>query len=328
MDKSEIIEEESRLSGSIIDLEKRLASRGIVHSSSKEFIEDISPTYLHVPSEKRKRLKDLIDSPGTGEFPNKEALINGTSFLIHGVHHGEPGLRPTRKVRRHIRNEVAHYHNPPEEEYFFEEGLGKIFGLDESLEIKDFSDLLEEGDGLAGQEGLPDKILYFYRRLKLGALIWAEGRIKRKIMNSIQRPTTPLHYFLISSRQSINETASVGKIANHLDITRLPEPLDLEFQYTQESIRRFQSELNPEEKTPFLLEEFLSHPSIPKTPERSLYAVRELLRISKERNLKRVHYLCGAAHDSQSRFFLENPDYSFGHLNEYMEETGLLKVRN
>ena len=332
MNKSEIIEEESRLSSSIIDLEKRLASKGIGYFPSEGFIEEKFHMYSpdqYFPSEKKKKLKDLIDSPGTGEFPNKEVSTNGTFFSIHGVYHGELGLRPIRRVRRHIRNKMLQYHNPPEEEYFFEEGFGKIFGLDKTLEIKDFSDLLEESDGPAGQESLPNKISHFYTRLKLGALIWAEGRMKRGIVNKIVNPILPVDYFLLTLRQAMMDTTSVGKIANHLEVMRLPEPLNLEFQYIQEAIMRSQSGLNQKERPPFILEEIIfTHSEIPKISERSLYVARELLRISREKNLKKVHYLCGAVHDSQIKFFLENPYYSFGYLDEYMKEKGLLKVKD
>ena len=91
----------------------------------------------------------------------------------------------------------------------------------------------------------------------------------------------------------------------------MPQPIELEKEFLEE----MRSPV-----TRFLLKVFTLNSNLLTCQERSLWTARALLKRAEQRGLEEVHYLCGGAHVSEIEYFLNNPDYSFDHLDAYLQK--------
>lgn len=318
----EAIDEESMNAGSIFVLEKRLVRSGRKWSTTQHFLSAINPYGPYIPIKKRVRLDQLVEDSEVG-FPVYRVDVNDTSFFIHGINHGGPGYYSNRGVRNYIHTRVASFMNSHEgEEFLFEEGIGQFFGLDESQELKDVLNLSRRQENYKATERNPSGLL---QKLRLKLVLWAEGKERKTLSGEIQRERlrrrfmSPQEYFLVLERQALSEVSSIGKVSEYFRIINLPEPLNLEFCYVQSSILERDEKYVPHSLAEVIIGGFFG---VPSAVERSLWTARELLKIAETKKLRKVHYLCGAFHESQVAFFLKHPGYTFSHLDEHIKSHG------
>ncbi|PIN74997.1 hypothetical protein COV18_04525 [Candidatus Woesearchaeota archaeon CG10_big_fil_rev_8_21_14_0_10_37_12] len=126
-----------------------------------------------------------------------------------------------------------------------------------------------------------------------------------------------------------NESSDFARLLSNA--LRDPRYQDLAVRYSHESSlpEPFGLELDYLNDRSSLLSKFLFH-GVATAAERSLWTANKLLERGKSavgtrhtssaRVRLEIDYLCGASHVPQIAYFLEYPDYSFDHLDAYLEE--------
>ncbi len=214
---------------------------------------------------------------------------------------------------------ISSFHNPPEEDYLYEQGLHNIFDLPKSQELKD-TDILSVLKSRKTQNPLLRKIKTYALYTTLGlvglsiavplslflniVIYFNSKRIQRGIESD-----PDLIFLHLKKKATVNE--KYQNIITDIYIAKeLPQPFDLELQYLRHKrvsliiLKRLKQD---------------NRINVPTTPERSLRMAKQLLEYtSKNKELKVLHFLVGMAHATQIAYFLKHPDYSFKHLDEYL----------
>lgn len=299
---------------SLIELKEKLEEHGVNFTSIKRFIKWLDSEWKQIPTEK-KRVQFDLKTEGFA-LPTLIVTTEKIGCQLHGIIHGTYaiGWYPNKKFREYIKmtleNEYCKLLQPngtpvqifhPGDDvrrvtFLCEEGFPEAFGLPESTQFKDISNLRIK---TRQPQGLLNNVDHFilhlssfvlFQVLALGAyfLSYVQGSEAHLIQRAIRDP----HYQFIAVEEDLR--------------SQLPQPFELEKGYilAKRSSAR----------------DLLQDTSIATPPERSLYTAREILRYinaSWNKDLEALHYVCGTGHLTQIAYFLQNPSYSFDAIEQF-----------
>lgn len=127
-----LVQESKNLS----ELEEALDDNGFNFNSGKKLYNFIKREYI---KESKELVNEIYNKPveKLEELPYSEIIIDGTTYRIHGIEHGDKYLlKLNKEVKRFIQNEVSSY-KTPESDYLLEIGFSDILGLEKNKEMED-----------------------------------------------------------------------------------------------------------------------------------------------------------------------------------------------
>lgn len=295
---------------SIIDLEHRLKETGKEFSSYRQYAQWLSNTWHKSFSQ---RINGILDRDfSVPAFPTTTVESEGIEYLLHGVVHGAPaiimpGWSMRKNVQRYINATIKSFHKPNEgEEYLYEDGFQNLFDVLQSRKVDDEA-------ASSRQQPIPgfDSIGQFLITIPLATLgmfvfplFYGAAYLFAKTIRNPQKPTTTLFCL---AQKALTDERYQSIFENVYNVLRLPEPFGLEQRY-----------LFDKSSTGLRLSHYMvGLPNLPARGERSLRAAIELRQHASDRQLQKLHYICGTGHVSEIAYFLQHPSYNFEYLDEY-----------
>jgi len=312
-------------SESLRDLRKNIERWGNGEFKSlKDFLEFVgndvkNPFYRET---RMGKIKNLPSYRGESGLPTIPVIVNETLYELHGINHGHflPlfGKRLKRSLKKELKQIAESFHHPKEgEDYFYEEGLSGVIRFPRDHELNDH--YLGKPHPRIFRENLkktlknPKKILLLPLTAPLNITLFcltfglysiASFIEMRNLKKNISRG------FIDKEEMELLATKSLewqNKLASYYFGGEMSQPLELEVNYLKELSLKKKEDLGN-----FVLNSL----NIATPQERSLWTANKLREEAESRGLKKLHYICGAAHVSEIKFFLQNPDYSFSKLRE------------
>lgn len=299
-----------RESSSIIHLEEELKSQGYRFKKRSQYLSFLSEEWEKIT---KKSVDEIINSPANGHnLPTLEASAEGVDYLIHGTVHGGPAcFSPGWHMRKNVKSYLLKEIQSCNENFFCEENFNSA--LDSYGLMKELSDVTmtkgveKKPKNMASYALLPVKAVLLMTSALAGlALIPLFSGIAYAATKRIKSPKNAKEAHSFFTQKALTDEAYQAKHLEFYIAQELPQPLNLElgYIYSKSLINKASDYLSGE-------------PNVPTPQERSLWTANELRKEAKTNNLKRVHYLCGAAHTTEIAYFLKNPDYSFEMIENY-----------
>lgn len=292
-------------SDSLSDLELRLNDRGQEFSSTKEFLR-----FLELEQDKalEDRFDEYLELPVEEKGLNTKGIaIGDTRYYLHGIVHGQPiqiapGSHIRHKAKMKIRSWALNIRAKSNHiEYLCEDGLKSAFELPPFSyeELNDMSFNQTAGSHLF----VPLALAMLPAMAVLSSLNWLKTELTspKNVRQSLD------HLCLKSLKDARYQERFMALWGDR----ELPQPIELETGFLEE----MRSPV-----TRFLSKVFSLNSNLLTCQERSLWTARALLKRAEQRGSEEVHYLCGGAHVSEIEYFLSNPDYSFDHLDAYLQK--------
>ncbi|MCD6215619.1 MAG: hypothetical protein J7J92_00915 [Candidatus Aenigmarchaeota archaeon] len=293
-------------SNSIIDLEQKLEENGHSFKNLKDYLNFLNKEWRKISW---NNIDEILKSPvADKDFPSLRVDDKEVSYYIHGLVHGwdivsAPGFHMRKKTKKQVIEKLKEFHNPRGgEDYFCEERFASHFDLQISHELKDITKtakklnknpekiFLSISSSLAGIVALP--------------LLFSTAYL---ISKAIKKPNSEAESIIFINQKALTDIRYQAKSAELQLVVELPQPFNLEIKYLNQKDSWFDKFINYA----------MFEPDAATTPERSLWAAKELKWRARINALDTVHYICGLGHITEVAYFLKHPDYSFEALEQY-----------
>jgi hypothetical protein len=218
------------------------------------------------------KIKNILEesSPYDKGLPYSEVIKDGKIYRIHGIIHGNHSYVLAPSVKKHIKESIKVYISEGED-YLIEEDFGEFLNLDKSREIK-------------VKREVSNTLLI--KHIKILSRLLLEDTVSRLILKIFSLTghsddtgirTIALTYESLNSISSMNKFHKIGSLK------KLPEPFDLQLQ----------------QRTSLEVVVYMSY-----------LMAKNMVYYANHNNLKILHCVTGFFHESQIKYYLNNPEYN------------------
>ncbi len=233
----------------------------------------------------RDKIKAILNQPPLepNDLPYSEANVKGTRYKIHGIIHGGLPFPPSKKLRGFVKSSIDK-HLKESEVCICEQNLGLTFGFEREFnDISQTSKLYSRGE--------------FTVNIFLSSALLASFLPVLPIGIVYRKLSKPNDEFAMDVKAS-KEPAYLYHAREIFSLANLPQPLHIEYKHLIHDAESFYyRSMFPERK-------------IASVSARSAYMAGKAMEFAEENRVDTLHLLVGLSHESQIKYFLENPHTS------------------